>query len=100
MPQGTIDATLDPLASPLRRPQVARALAWTLGILLAVASLLICTVVAGLGSAATGVFLRALALSSAMSVIPILILWYLDRRERESPFAYAAAFLTSIALPC
>jgi protease PrsW len=105
MLHGTIDVTLDPLASPLRRPQVARALAWTLGILLAFASLLICTVVAGLGSVATGVFLRALALSSAMSVMPILILWFLDRRERESPYAYAAAFLwggliaTTIALP-
>jgi protease PrsW len=105
MLHGTMDDTLDPLASPLRRPQVARALTWTLGILLAFASLLICTVVAGLGSVATGVFLRALALSSAMSVMPILILWFLDRRERESPYAYAAAFLwggliaTTIALP-
>ena len=105
MPQGTIDVTLDPLASPLRRPRVARALTWTLGILLAFASLLVCTVVGGLGSAATGVFVRALALSSAMSLLPILILWYLDRRERESPYAYAAAFLwggliaTTVALP-
>ncbi len=40
-----------------------------------------------------------------MSIFPLLILWYLDRRERESPYAFAAAFLwggliaTSIALP-
>jgi len=105
MSQGTFDLTLDPLASPLRRPRVARALAWTLGILLAFAALVICAVVAGLGSAATGVFVRALALSSAMSMIPLLILWYLDRRERESPYAFAAAFLwggliaTTVALP-
>jgi protease PrsW len=105
MPQATSDLTLDPLASPLRRPRVARALAWTLAILLAFASLIICAVVAGLGSTATGVFMRALALSSAMSLIPILILWYLDRRERESPYAVAAAFLwggliaTTVALP-
>jgi len=105
MSQGTFDLTLDPLASPLRRPRVARALAWTLGILLAFAALVICAVVAGLGSAATGVFVRALALSSAMSLIPILVLWYLDRRERESPYAFAAAFLwggliaTTVALP-
>jgi RsiW-degrading membrane proteinase PrsW (M82 family) len=51
------------------------------------------------------VFLRALALSSAMSALPILILWFLDRRERESPYAFASAFLwggliaTTIALP-
>ena len=49
MPQGTFDVTLDPLASPLRRPRVARALTWTLGILLAFAALLICTVVARTG---------------------------------------------------
>ncbi len=105
MPQGSFDLTLDPLASPLRRPRVARALTWMLGILLAFAALVICAVVAGLGSAATGVFARALALSSAMSLIPILILWYLDRREHESPYAFASAFLwggliaTSVALP-
>ena len=61
MLHGTIEVTLDPLASPLRRPRVARALTWTLGILLAFASVLICTVVAGLGSVATHVFVRALA---------------------------------------
>jgi RsiW-degrading membrane proteinase PrsW (M82 family) len=105
MPQGSFDLTLDPLASPLRRPRVARALTWTLGILLAFAALVICAVVAGLGSAATGVFLRALALSSAMSVLPILVLWYLDRREHEAPYAFASAFLwggliaTTVALP-
>jgi len=105
MPQGTFDLMLDPLASPLRQPRVARALTWTLGILLACAALVICAVVAGLSSAATGVFVRALALSSATSLIPILILWYLDRRERESPYAFASAFLwggliaTTVALP-
>ena len=105
MPQGTTDFTLDPLASPLRQPRVARALTWTLGLLLGFAALIICAVVAPLGSAATGVFVRALALSSAMSAIPVLILWYLDRRERESPCAFAAAFLwggliaTTVALP-
>ena len=60
MSQGRFDLTLDPLASPLRRPRVARALAWTLAGLLAFAALVICAVVAGLGSAATAVFLRAL----------------------------------------
>lgn len=105
MSQGALDLTLDPLASPLRRPRVARAITWTLGILLAFAALVICAVVAGLGSAATGVFLHALAISSAMSLIPILILRYLDRRERESPYAFASAFLwggliaTTVALP-
>jgi RsiW-degrading membrane proteinase PrsW (M82 family) len=40
-----------------------------------------------------------------MSMLPILILWFLDRRERESPYGFAAAFLwggliaTTVALP-
>ncbi len=99
------DATLDLLASPLRRPRVARALAWTLAALLLVAATIICAVVGGLGSAAARVFLQALALSSAMALLPLTILWYLDRRERESPWVYAAAFLwggliaTTLALP-
>lgn len=105
MPQGPFDLTPDPLASPLRRPRVARALTWALGILLLFASTMICAVAASLGSAATDVFLRALALSSAMAVLPLAILWYLDRRERESPYGFAAAFLwggliaTTVALP-
>jgi RsiW-degrading membrane proteinase PrsW (M82 family) len=105
MPQDSLADMLDPLASPLRRPRVARAIAWVLGLLLALAALVICAVVGGLGSAATGVFLRALALSSALALLPVSILWFLDRREREAPCAYAAAFLwggliaTTVALP-
>jgi RsiW-degrading membrane proteinase PrsW (M82 family) len=97
--------TLPPLASPLRRPRVARSVAIALGVLLLLAALIICVVVAGLGSEATRVFLTALAVSSALSIMPLAILWYLDRRERESPWLFAAAFLwggliaTAFALP-
>jgi RsiW-degrading membrane proteinase PrsW (M82 family) len=55
--------------------------------------------------AVTQVFVRALAFSSLLSVLPVLILWYLDRRERESAWLFAAAFLwggliaTTLALP-
>ncbi len=73
--------------------------------LLVLAALIICAAVGGLGSEATRVFLRAIALSSALSVLPVAILWYLDRRERETPWLFAAAFLwggliaTAFALP-
>ena len=96
---------LPPLASPLRQPRVARRTAIWLGTLLAVAAWIICAVVGGLGSEATQVFLRALALSSVLSLLPVAILWYLDRRERETPWLFAAAFLwggliaTAFALP-
>ncbi|RPI13918.1 MAG: protease PrsW [Lysobacterales bacterium] len=92
-------------SSPLRRPRVARAVTLGLVVLLLLAVLVISGVVAGLGSAAAVVFLKALAISSALSVIPVAILWYLDRRERESAWLYAAAFFwggliaTSLALP-
>jgi RsiW-degrading membrane proteinase PrsW (M82 family) len=51
------------------------------------------------------VFIGAIALSTLMSVVPLAILWYLDRRERETPWLFAAAFLwgavmaTGLALP-
>lgn len=98
-------STLPPLTSPLRRPRVARATSIVLGGLLLFAVLIICAVVTGLGSEAMRVFLTALALSSALSLVPVAILWYLDRRERESPWLFAAAFLwggliaTAFALP-
>ncbi len=97
-------ATL-PLASPLRRPRVARAAAVTLALLLALAALIICAVVGGLGSEATVVFLKALTWSSLLAIVPLAILRFLDRREPESGWLFAAAFLwggliaTSLALP-
>ena len=81
------------LASPLRRPRVARAVTNAIGVLLIFAAVVICAVVGGLGSEAAQVFLTALAWSSVLSALPLLLLWFLDRRERESPWLFAAAFL-------
>lgn len=94
-----------PLDSPLRRPKVARWTTLALSMLLLLAIVELCAAVGGLGSKATAVFLRALAVSSVLSLIPIAVLWYLDRRERETPAMFAAAFLwggliaTALALP-
>ena len=99
------DASQIALASPLRRPRVARRFTIALGMLLLIAAVIILAVVGGSGPQAAHVFLSALALSSLLAVFPILILWYLDRRERESPWLFAAAFLwggliaTTLALP-
>jgi len=93
------------LSSPLRRPKVARRFMIAIFILLLLAAVIINAVVGGSGPDAARVFLTALALSSLLAIFPILILWYLDRRERESPWLFAAAFLwggliaTTLALP-
>jgi RsiW-degrading membrane proteinase PrsW (M82 family) len=51
------------------------------------------------------VFWAGLAGATAMSIVPLAILWFLDRRERETPWLFAVAFLwgafiaTGLALP-
>jgi RsiW-degrading membrane proteinase PrsW (M82 family) len=62
-------------------------------------------VLAGLGPDVLSVFDRALARSSVLTIIPLSLLWFLDRRERESPWLFASAFLwggciaTGLAVP-
>jgi protease PrsW len=54
---------------------------------------------------ANGVFFLALAMSSLLAVVPVSILWRLERRERASMWFFAAAFLwggfvaTALAVP-
>ena len=51
------------------------------------------------------VFFRALVLSGMLSLFPLALLWVLERRERQTPWLFAAAFLwggciaTAFALP-
>jgi len=51
------------------------------------------------------VFFRALVLSGMLSILPLSLLWLLERRERQTPWLFAAAFLwggciaTALALP-
>jgi RsiW-degrading membrane proteinase PrsW (M82 family) len=105
MRSATADPVADRLVSPLRRPHVARAACAAIAILLLLAILVLGLTVGSGEAAATRVFLRALGLSSLLSAVPLLILWYLDRRERESAWLFAAAFLwggliaTTLALP-
>ena len=93
------------MGSPLRRGGVSKAIAASLLVILAFAALVQLAVFTSMPPGLFSVFLRALALSSLLALVPLAILWFLDRRERESPWLFAAAFLwggliaTALALP-
>jgi hypothetical protein len=81
------------MGSPLRRSRASKAIAAALLVILACATLVQLVVFTGMPPGLFSVFLRALALSSLLAPVPLSILWFLDRRERESPWLFAAAFL-------
>ena len=89
----------------LRKPKTCAIIDAALIVLIIVAGLVHLGLIAGMGPAAAGVFFRALAISTVLSAIPVTILWFLDRRERETPAMFAAAFLwggciaTALAVP-
>jgi RsiW-degrading membrane proteinase PrsW (M82 family) len=93
------------LGSPLRRPRVARWVVAGLLVAIAVSTLMLFLAVRSLKPGAAGVFLKGLGVAALASLVPVAILWFLDRRERESPGLFAVAILwgaligTGLALP-
>jgi protease PrsW len=93
------------MGSPLRRRGVCLVICGALLTVLFLATLVHLGLVASMRPDVASVFYRALALSSVLAVVPLAVLWFLDRRERESPWLFAAAFLwggfiaTALALP-
>jgi RsiW-degrading membrane proteinase PrsW (M82 family) len=93
------------LGSPLRRRGACIAIGAVLAAVLAFATLVHLGLLAGMRGDIADVFLRALLVSSLLAVVPLAILWFLDRRERESPWLFAAALFwgasiaTALALP-
>ena len=91
--------------SPLRQRGVCIVISAVLLVVLALAALIQLSILASLPPDIASVFLKALTLSSLLAVVPLAVLWFLDRRERESPWLFAAAFLwggciaTALALP-
>jgi protease PrsW len=93
------------MGSPLRRRGVCIAICVALLAVLSLATLVHLGVLASMRSDVASVFYRALALSSILATAPLSVLWFLDRRERETPWLFAASFLwggliaTALALP-
>lgn len=91
--------------SPLRRTGASKRIAIALLVILAFATLVQLVVFTGMPLSLFSMFLRALALSSLLALVPLAILWFLDRRERESRWLFAVAFLwggliaTALSLP-
>jgi RsiW-degrading membrane proteinase PrsW (M82 family) len=91
--------------SPLRRRGACIAIGAALLVLLALVTLVQLSLFAAMRPGLPAVFLRALALSGLLALVPLAVLWFLDRRERETPWLFAAAFIwggciaTAIALP-
>src|SRR5262245_17982296 len=93
------------MGSPLRRSGVSKAVTAALMAILAFAALVQLVVFTGMPPGIFSMFLSALALSSLLALVPLAILWFLDRREREAPWLFVAAFLwggliaTALSLP-
>ena len=98
---------LDPLLlnSPLRRPGVAAVVCAALAVVVVTVALTFLDFFTALRPDIEVVFFAALAGATTMSIVPLLALWFLDRRERETPWLFAVAFLwgafiaTGLALP-
>lgn|SRR5215467_539331 len=79
------------MGSPLRRRGISKAITAALLVILVFATLVQLVVFIGMSPGLFGVFLRALALSSLLALVSLAILCFLDRREREAPWLFAAA---------
>src|SRR6266508_3943293 len=79
------------LGSPLRRRGYAIAVSAALAIALIFAVLMTLLVVGGLRPDVARVFFTALGVSTVASLAPIVILRFLDLREREATGLFAAA---------
>jgi RsiW-degrading membrane proteinase PrsW (M82 family) len=93
------------VGSPLRHRSFALVMSAILLALLGFAIVILSMLLSDMRPDAAKVFLLSLAAASLCSVVPLAILWWLDRRERESPWLFLITFLwggliaTSMALP-
>ena len=89
----------------LRRREICIAICAALIAVLAFATAVHLLLLASMRADVASVFFRALVLSGLLSLFPLSLLWLLERRERQTPWLFAAAFLwggciaTALALP-
>jgi protease PrsW len=89
----------------LRRREICIAISAALIAVLGFATAVQLLLLASMRADVASVFLRALVLSGMLSIVPLALLWLLERRERQTPWLLAAAFLwggciaTALALP-
>ena len=79
--------------SPLKNPRIAKLTILFLAVLLAISASRILPTLAQLDADATRLFFAALLWAALLTIIPVSILWFLDRREPESRWLYAIAIL-------
>jgi len=93
------------LGSPLRRRDVCLLSGATLFVVRWFTTGIQLDLLRGMRPDVASVFFRALFLSSLLSTVPITVLWFLDRRERETPWLFAVTFFwgacvaTGLAVP-
>jgi len=89
----------------LRRREVCIAISAALIAVLGFAIFVHLSLLASMRPDVVSVFFRALALSGMLAIMPVSLLWLLERRERQTPWLFAVAFLwggciaTGFALP-
>jgi RsiW-degrading membrane proteinase PrsW (M82 family) len=92
-------------APPLRRRGVCGPICAILLAILVFSAVAQLSLIASMRADVAGVFFSALLLSSILAILPLAVLWSIDRRERKTPWMFAAAFLwggciaTAIAMP-
>lgn len=79
--------------SPLRRPWAAGLILTALAILILFALVRLVSVFVSAPPNVVGVFLSALGLAILAGLPALALIWYLDRRERESPWIFFGALL-------
>src|SRR2546430_16794028 len=77
----------------LRRREICIAISAALIAVLTFAAAVHLLLLASMRLDVVGVFFRALVLSGMLSLLPLSLLWLLERRERQTPWLFVAAFL-------